>query len=110
MPVLTCKRVIYFSDEDEKAFFNWLNSIKVVRRWHGAGESLFLQVPRRVSALGYRELDAFFRRYRIDRKQLGQLSSKSPPGGSGALPAVAADPAGVAAARDSKRGRRPPGR
>ena len=79
MPVLTCERVIYFSNGDEKAFFDWLNSIKVVRKWHGVGDSLFLQVPRRVSALGYRELDAFFRRYGIDRKQLGQLSSKAAP-------------------------------
>jgi hypothetical protein len=82
MPVLICKRVIYFSDGDERAFFDWLNSIKVVRKWHGVGESLFLHVPRRVSASGYRELDAFFRRYKIDRKQLGQLSSKAVPRGS----------------------------
>jgi hypothetical protein len=77
MPVLICKRVVYFSQGDENAFFNWLNNIKVVRKWHGAGDSLFLHVPRHVSALGYRELDAFFRRYKIDRKQLAQLSSKA---------------------------------
>lgn len=77
MPVLTCKRVIYFSQGDEKAFFDWLNSIKAVRKWHGAGDALFLHVPRQISALGYRELDAFFRRYKIDRKQLGKLSCKA---------------------------------
>jgi hypothetical protein len=88
MPVLICKRVIYFSDGDEKAFFDWLNRIKVVRKWHGVGESLFLQVPRRVSASGYRELDALFRRYKIDRAQLGQLSSKAAPRDSDAFDAV----------------------
>ena len=77
MPILICKRVTYFSHGDEKAFFDWLNGIKAVRKWHGAGDSLFLNVSRQVSAIGYRELDAFFRRYKIDRKQLGQLSSKA---------------------------------
>ena len=77
MPILTCKRVVYFSQGDEKAFFDWLNNIKAVRKWHGVYDTLFLHVQRRISDVGYRELKALFERYRIDRKQLAKLAPPS---------------------------------
>jgi hypothetical protein len=84
MPVLICNRITYFSPGDEKSFFEWLNRIKAVRRWYGSGDSLFLHVPSKISVVGYRELDALFRRYMVDRKQLVQLTSKAAPRGSAA--------------------------
>jgi hypothetical protein len=75
MPVLICIRVAYLSNGDEKAFFDWLNSIKAIRKWNGIGDNLLIHVPQRVSATSYRELDAMFRRYKVGRKQLAQLST-----------------------------------
>jgi len=73
MPLLVCDRVVYYSQGDEKAFFDWLASIKSVRRWHGEGTRLNIHVPKNISARGLSELDALFQRYGVDRKQLAQL-------------------------------------
>lgn len=77
VPILTCRRVNFFSQSDERIFFSWLNEIKAVRRWEGKGDSIFLQVPSRMSDRGLRELLALFRRYRLDMRQLTRFQSTS---------------------------------
>ena len=77
VPILTCHRVIFFSQSDERYFFSWLNEIKAVRRWEGKGDSIFVHVPSRISDRGLRELLALFRRYRLDMRQLARFQSPS---------------------------------
>ncbi len=67
MPILICKRVRFYSPEDETAFFGWLERITCISRVEGAGDEILLCVPRtRVSASSLRELIALFARYKLD--------------------------------------------
>lgn len=73
MPILTCRRVMYYSHGDEALFFAWLDRIKAIRRWEGRAEDVLLHVAKRVSDVSYREPEALFRRYHINSDQLAQL-------------------------------------
>jgi hypothetical protein len=77
MPILTCRRVYYFSQGDELSFFTWLDKIKVIRRWEGVDDRVLLHVPSRISDKGLRELLALFRRYHVDMGQLAQFQTPS---------------------------------
>jgi hypothetical protein len=64
---------IYWSEGDEKAHFEWMNSIPFVRKVHGRGSRLFIEIdPDRANHLSVLELEAVYRRYEGD---LGQLTS-----------------------------------
>lgn len=78
MPILTCRRVMYYSHGDEALFFAWLDRIKAIRRWEGRGEDVLLHVSKRVSDVSYSELEALFRRYHINSSQLAQLLPSKP--------------------------------
>ena len=108
VPVLTCRRVVYYSPGDEALFFAWLDRIKVIRRWEGRGDEVLLHVPTRVSAVGHRELTALFRRYRINSRQLAQLSHGRNPAvrPSPDLPAGAMDRPHLARVGRTRVGRR----
>jgi hypothetical protein len=75
MPVLTCRKVLFYSEGDELSFFAWVGKIKAIRRWEGRGDCILLHVPRRVSGKELRELLALFYRYRIDMGQLAQFQT-----------------------------------
>jgi hypothetical protein len=77
MPLLICKRVIYYSQNDELAFFDWLKRIKCIKEIKGIGDELHLHVSGlRISDTALRDLLAIFERYKIDMKQLVQFSSE----------------------------------
>jgi hypothetical protein len=78
MPILDCKRVMFFSPADEAAFFRFAESIKAVRRIEGVHDSIVLHVASRVSHESLRGLLAIFERYRIPQmSQLAQFLSSS---------------------------------
>jgi len=74
MPKLICKRVAFYSDHDESAFFEWLAEIRGVSKVKGVSDEIHVYVQRRVvSDTCLRELTALFYRYKIDMKQLAQF-------------------------------------
>jgi len=79
MPVLRCRRVIFFSDGDESAFFGFARSIKAVKRIVGEGDSILLHVAARPSGTSLRNLEGLFRRYRINRRPLTALKDRIEP-------------------------------
>ena len=60
MPVLTCRRVTFYSLGDELAFDNWLTQIKAITKVVGHNDSILLHIPRRPSNQSLRELLALF--------------------------------------------------
>jgi len=77
MPVLRCRGTIFYSQLDEAMFFEALDRISAVTKYEGKGLDLFLTVPSRMSGKAARELDALFRRYKVDRRQLGPYLKES---------------------------------
>jgi hypothetical protein len=78
MPILDCKRMMFYSPADEAAFFRFAESIKAVRRIEGVRDSIVLHVAFRVSHESLRDLVALFERYRIPQmSQLAQFLSSS---------------------------------
>lgn len=65
MPTVTCKRVRFFSEADEAAFFHFVRSIKAVKRIEGIRDSILLHISSRPSQASLRDLAALFRRYHI---------------------------------------------
>ncbi len=65
MPILTCKRVVFYSPADEAGFFAFAERITTVSRVEGVGDSIFLHVAARPSAAALRDLLALFHRYHI---------------------------------------------
>lgn len=69
--VLICKNVIFYSENDEAAFFEWLGKIKCITRFEGARNKLYVHIAvGAVSKQELLELIALFFRYRIDMSQL----------------------------------------
>ena len=69
MPILELKRVRFYSEADESAFFAFARSIKAVRQIEGAGDSTLLHVDNRPSQQSLHDLRALFARYRISGPQ-----------------------------------------
>jgi len=68
---LVCKRVDFYSDFDEDAFFEWLKKISCISKIEGFGEELCINVDRnKFTEMDLREMLALFYRYDIDMKQL----------------------------------------
>jgi hypothetical protein len=68
----------YYSQGDERAFWEWVKRISCVHRVWGSGNELYLEIPRRrISDACLRELLALFRRYGIEMTQLAQFESTS---------------------------------
>ena len=68
---LRADRVTFFSNADEKSFFDWLDGLSFVRRYEGHGRTLHIFVsPEEVDEAALRELIALFYRYNIDLRQL----------------------------------------
>jgi len=77
MPILTFRKVIFYSQGDERSFFESIGRIKAIKRVERRGDSLLLHVQKRVSQDSLRELIAVFLRYRIPMRQLAQFLSES---------------------------------
>ena len=78
MPILDCKRVMFYSPADEAAFFRFAESIRAVRRIEGVRDSIVLHIASRISHESLRDLLALFERYRIPQmSQLAQFLSPS---------------------------------
>lgn len=68
---LIAKRVWYYSENDEAAFFEWLDKLACVKRYEGELDVLNIHVDKsKVDEHALRELLALFHRYRVDMKQL----------------------------------------
>jgi hypothetical protein len=73
---LECKKVLFYSEQDEATFFSWAQSISAIRSVTGRGSSIILSLkPRVVSDRSLREIVALFQRYHVSMKQLGQFKS-----------------------------------
>jgi hypothetical protein len=69
--VLVAKKIYYFSQFDEAAFFEWLGKLKCVVDVRGELDELFIRVDRKnTDEYDLRELIALFHRYSISKKQL----------------------------------------
>lgn len=77
MPILTCRKVKFYSQGDERAFFETIGRIKAIQRVEGRGDCIFLQVQKSISQDSLRDLIAVFLRYRISMRQLAQFLSPS---------------------------------
>ena len=71
--ILRCHRVWFYSQGDERAFFEFAQGIKGVKRIGGVGEEIHLHVAARLSAESLRDLLALFRRYEIELGPLRQF-------------------------------------
>lgn len=69
--VLIAKRVWYYSEYDESAFFEWLDKLACVEKYEGQLDVLNIYVNQaRIDAGAVYELLALFRRYNVDMRQL----------------------------------------
>ncbi len=75
MPILECRRVVFFSRLDEAAFFGQLEANRAVRKIEAVGDTIRLHVARALSEPALRDLLATFHRYKIRMDQLAQLAS-----------------------------------
>lgn len=70
-PFLSCYRVIYYGLEDEEFFFEWIKKISCIERIEGEGSYLYLHLKSAtIPQEDLFELYCFFRRYKVDVKQL----------------------------------------
>jgi hypothetical protein len=68
---LTCKRVKFYSNKDEDAFFEWIKKIECIEKFEAAGDELYLDIAsKELHDHDLRDLLALFFRYNIDMKQL----------------------------------------
>jgi hypothetical protein len=73
---LECKKVRFYSQQDEEVFFSWAQSIPSVSAATGCSSSIILSLKSRVvSDRSLRELVALFHRYRVSMRQLAQFQS-----------------------------------
>ncbi|MEG3122899.1 hypothetical protein [Sphingomonas sp. GB1N7] len=62
--------VLYYSQLDERAFFEWLDRMPFVGGYHGAVRDLFINLTRPPTCEDLREIIGLCRRYGVDLKQL----------------------------------------
>ena len=74
------KEIVYWSTGDEKAFFEWLQSIPGVLRVEGKNPGLLIRLRSgRISKQARRELGAIYRRYGGDLTDLEARTNDSDP-------------------------------
>ena len=68
---LVAKGVWYYSENDEAAFFDWLNKIPCIENLDGEVDLLYIEVNiKKLDSMALREIIAIFYRYGIEMKQL----------------------------------------
>lgn len=76
--VLDAKAVVFYSQHDEDAFFEWLSKLQCVEEYRGIGRVVRIRVALKlVTDDALRELLALFFRYRIEMTQLSIFETKS---------------------------------
>ena len=75
--VLVATSVTYYSQNDETAFFEWLDRMDIVENYRGEVHDLFITLARKPTKGDLRELLAFFFRYGIDTAQLARFETKT---------------------------------
>ena len=75
--VLVATGVTYYHQNDEAAFFEWLDRIGCVDNYRGEDRSLFITLRRRPTKNDLCELLALFFRYSIEITQLVRFETKS---------------------------------
>jgi hypothetical protein len=75
--VLVATGVTYYHQNDETAFFGWLDRMACVNSYRGEVRDLFISLKRRPTKDDLLELLAFFFRYGIDIAQLAQFETKA---------------------------------
>jgi hypothetical protein len=74
--VLHARGVVYYSANDEAAFFGWLDKLSCVTSYVGRGDTLYITVKRAaVDVEAFSELNALHLRYGVDREQLKALDT-----------------------------------
>lgn len=77
MPLLKCTKVLFYSQEDELNFFQWIKSIKAIKQCYGVGDTIYLRLAAsKLSDRSLRELVALFYRYKIEMMQLKRFSNR----------------------------------
>lgn len=70
--ILLLKPLVFYSEEDENLFFQWLKYIKCIENYKGVGDSLIVNlVSDEISFDDFKNLNGLFKRYKI--KNIGQL-------------------------------------
>ena len=72
---LVATGVTYYHENDEAAFFQWLDRIPCVEQSEGEGPDLFIHLSREPLDEDLWELIAFFYRYKINMRQLARFGS-----------------------------------
>lgn len=68
---LVCKRVRFYTPDDETAFFEWIQRIKSIKSFEGSGDELYLDLKKKtLTESDLYDFLGLFKRYKIDMKQL----------------------------------------
>jgi len=75
---LTCKKVTFYFQKDEEAFFEWIKKIKCINFISAIGDELYLHIKKKhISDDDLRSLIGLFYRYKVDMKQLQIFLNKN---------------------------------
>ena len=75
--ILTAARVRFYSENDELAFFEWLDKIECIQSYNGQSDILHITIVNNgIDDISLREIIAIFYRYGIDMKQLVKFKNK----------------------------------
>ena len=74
---LVASGVTYYSQEDETAFFEWLDRLECAEGYRGRLRDLFITLKRRPTKQDLLDLMALFFRYGVDMRQLARFETKS---------------------------------
>lgn len=77
LKALIATSVRYYHQNDEAAFFGWLDRMFYVESYRGVGRDLLITLARQPNKTDLQELVAFFLRYEIDLAQLACLETRS---------------------------------
>lgn len=68
---ITCKKVFFYCQLDEDAFFEWINKIKCIKSYEGARDELYLDfVDKPLDYQDMKDLIGLLYRYKINMTQL----------------------------------------
>jgi len=67
---LVATNVLYYTELDERAFFDWLDRMSFVSGYRGVARDLFINLSRLPNYADLWEIIGFCRRYGIDLNQL----------------------------------------
>jgi len=74
---LVASKVRFFSQNDEAAFFEWLNKLTCLNSYEGRGANLYIYINRiSVDEGNLRELLSLFRRFDVEMAQLSVFDNE----------------------------------